>query len=187
MILKQLKKCLESEKKREKIFDIIVYGSFVKGKSKPNDIDIVVIFLEGSLKERLDIIQQIKLKIKLEFPIDIKQILLTDLFSSDFFARSGILLEGVSLFSGKKLCEQLGFKASTLFWYALEGLTHTEKVTFNYAIAGRGTSSGILKEFDGIRLVNGAVKIPIEKSLEFEEVFKLHKITYHKKNILEEY
>ena len=71
-MLKKLKKILKSEKGKS-IFDIVLYGSAVKGKSKPQDIDILVIFKYGSLKERLNKIQEIKNKLKrLELNIDVK-------------------------------------------------------------------------------------------------------------------
>ncbi len=185
-MLNKLKKYLESEKKNKNIFDIIIYGSFVKGKESPNDIDIVVIFLNGELRERLDKIQEIKNKMKeLNLKLDLKQILLKDLFSSDFFAKTGILLEGISIFKNKKLSEILGFKAYNLFCYSINNLTHTEKVKFNYILAGRNSSEGIIKNLKGERLVNSAIKIPIEKSLEFEEILKKNKINYKKKEILE--
>ena len=63
MILKELKKCLKSEKK-ENIFDIVIFGSLVKGSLEPRDIDVMVIFLDGSLKERLDAVQEIKNRLK---------------------------------------------------------------------------------------------------------------------------
>ena len=186
-MLKLLKKCLDSEKKDKTIFDIVVYGSSVKGKADARDLDIAVIFLEGTLRERLDKIQAIKnkLKQKITKKIDIKQILLQDLFSSDFLARTGILLEGESVFKGKKFCETLGFKAFSLFWYTLKGLTHSQKVKFNYILAGRNSLKGMLKNLEGERLANGAVKIPIQNSIEFEEVLKANKIEHKKKDILE--
>ena len=99
MILEKLKKYLKNERGKN-IFDIVVFGSLVKGKSSPRDIDILVIFLQGALRERLDAIQEIKNKLKSKFDlnIDIKQTLLKDLFSPEFLARTGILLEGYSTF-----------------------------------------------------------------------------------------
>jgi len=186
-MLKQLKKQFESEKKDKNIFDIIIYGSSVKGKTKARDIDVLVIFLDGSLRERLDKIQDIKGKVRNKTEnVDIKQIMLTELFSSDFFARTGVLLEGVSIFKGKKFSEILGFKGFTLFWYNLSNLNHTQKVKFNYILSGRGESKGMIKELNGERLVNGAIKIPIENSLEFEEIIRKNNIDYKKKNVLEE-
>lgn len=176
-----LKKHLESEKKDKSIFDIIIYGSSVKGKQTAYDIDILVIFLTGDLRERLEKIQGIKNKLK---KIDMKQILLQELFSSDFFARTGIFIEGISIFRNKPFSETLGFKAYSLFWYSLANMTHTQKVKFNYILAGRD-SKGIVTDLHGERLANGAIKIPIQYSLEFEEVLKANTVNYKKKDILE--
>ena len=180
-MLKNLKKYLDDKD----IFDIVVYGSFVKGKANPNDIDIMIIFLGGSLKERLDKIQDIKLKLKDKFKIDIKQMLLVDFFKTDFLAKSGIMLEGFSMLKNKKFCNTIGFKSYVLFWYNLKNLNHSQKVKFNYILAGRN-KKGIIEELKGIRLVNGAVKIPIESSLIFEDILKRNNIFYSKKSFLEE-
>ena len=186
MTLEKLKKYLKDER-RETIFDIIIFGSLVKGKLAPRDIDILVIFLQGALNERLDIIQEIKnkLKGKIDLNIDIKQALLKDLFSAGFLARTGAILEGYSVFHNKKFCETLGFSSYSLFWYNLKGMSHTQKVRFNYILAGRN-QKGVIELLHGIRLANGVVKIPIEYSLEFEEILKNNKVSYNKKNILEE-
>lgn len=186
-MLNTLKKQLESEKRDKAIFDIVLYGSALKGKESPRDIDIMVIFLEGLLKERLDKIQEIKFRIKKEMKqeIDIKQILLKELFSPAFLAKTGILLEGFSIFNDAPFSENLGFRSCALFWYNLDGLTHTQKVKFNYILAGRKTK-GIIEQLDGKRLVNGAVKVPMKNSIVFEEILKANNINYHKKNIMEE-
>jgi len=187
MMLKNLEKYLESEKKDKSIFDVVIYGSAVKGKEDTRDIDILVIFLEGNLEERLNKIQQIKfrLKNKIEPNIDIKQILLKELFSAEFLARTGAMLEGISVFKNKKFCETLGFTSFALFWYSLEGLMHSQKVKFNYILAGRG-KKGIIEDLSGKRLVNGAIIIPIENSLAFEKILNDNKVKYTKKNILQE-
>jgi len=185
-MLNTLKKYLESEKKDKNIFDIILYGSSTKEDAKARDVDLLVIFLSGTLRERLERIQEIKKKIKnTEKNIDIKQILLQELFSANFFARTGIFLEGMSIFKEKKFCETLGFQSFTLFLYSLKNLSHTQKVKFNYLLAGRNDMQGLIKELKGIRLVNGAIKIPISKANIFEEILQKNKILYTKKEILE--
>lgn len=185
-MLKILKKYLESEKKDKRIFDIVLYGSYVLGKEKARDTDILVIFLEGSLRERLDKIQRIKERLKKEINnIDIKQILIQDLFSQNFLARTGIFITGISVFNEKNFCEILGFRSFSLFLYNLKGLSHSQKVKFNYLLAGRNTK-GIIEELGGERLVSGAVKIPIKNSFVFEEILKSNKINYRKKDVLVE-
>jgi len=186
MTLEKLRKCLKTEKD-ESIFDIVVFGSLVKGKLSPRDADIMVIFLNGSLKERLGKIQTIKnhLNKKIDDPVDMKQMLLKDLFSAEFMARTGVLLEGFSIFKGRKFCQTLGFDSFTIFWYNLKQLSHTQKVKFNYILAGR-SQKGVVEMFQGKRLAGGVVKIPIEFSLEFEVILKKNNVQYDKRNILEE-
>jgi predicted nucleotidyltransferase len=186
-MLKNLKKNLKSEQKDKNIFDIVIYGSFIKDKDNFNDIDIMVIFKEGILKERLDKIQSIKNKLKklTNKKIDIKQMLLFDFFSKELLARSGLLLEGISVFNDKEFSQRLGFKAYTLFYYNLKNLSHTEKVKFNYILAGRN-SKGIIEELKAKRLANGVFKVPIENSIIFNKILKNNNVNFSKNNILEE-
>ena len=182
-MLKRLQKELSAEKKDKAIFDLLVYGSMIKGKAKPNDLDLIVIFRTGSLKERLEKIQLIKRKITSFKSIDIKGILWEELFQEHFFARSGILLEGVSLFDGRPFAEKIGFSAYSLFTYHLKDKSHTAKVKFNYLLRGRN-GPGILEKFSGKHLSPGTVQIPMIKSLEFEEILQRNNFQYKKQNIL---
>jgi predicted nucleotidyltransferase len=166
------------------VFDIVVFGSSVKGAASPRDYDAVVIFRGGELRDRLNKVQGFKEAIDIE-GLDIKQTTLNELFSSSFFARTGILLEGISIKEGQPFCNTLGFAASTLYWYTLSGLTHNEKIAFNYAIYGR-RRKGLLAELQGQMISRGAVKVPIKNSLQLEEALRLHKVSFRKKNILEE-
>ena len=184
-MLKDLRKFLNHEKKDKTIFDIVLYGSAVKGKTKPADIDIAVIFRQGKLKERLEKIQVIKKKIKLE-KIDVKGILWEELFQEEFFGRSGIFLEGISLFNGKPFSYKIGFEGFAIFIYNLSGKSHAEKVKFNYVLSGRNRI-GMTKRLDGKHLAPGVIQIPIKNSLEFEEVLQKHNINYYKKNFLVEH
>ena len=183
MMLTQLKQWLKKEQKDKTIFDIVLYGSSVKGKENPKDVDLLVIFREGSLKERLEKIQHIKRKIKVNVPVDIKSVLWHELFAEEFFARRGILTEGISIFDGKPFSLKLGFKGFTLFTYSLRAKNHTEKIKFNYVLRGR-TTQGMIKRLGGEHIAPGAILIPIGKSLEFEDVLKMHAIEYQIKNIL---
>jgi predicted nucleotidyltransferase len=115
-MLTTLQKALQAEKNNPTIFDIILYGSAVKGKSKPRDIDIVVIFRYGTVRERLAIIQNLKQKIRVSLEVDIKGILWEELFKPDFFARTGIFLEGISLLDGKPVAQKLGFQAGVVLF-----------------------------------------------------------------------
>jgi len=182
-MLKQLKSFLRNEKKDDSIFDIVVYGSSVKGKLNPNDIDLAVIFRRGSLKHRLEKVQSIKKNIQLEKKIDIKGILLEELFKESFFGREGIIFEGISMFDGKPFSAKLGFQGNSLFVYNFKGKTHAEKVKFNYVLSGRN-SKGIVEALEGKHLAPGIIQIPAKNSAEFESILSSHDITYSKKDVL---
>lgn len=182
-MLIELRNWLKSEQKDKEIFDIVLYGSAVKGKIKPADLDIVVIFRYGTLKERLDKIQEIKRRIKTKVNVDIKGIVWEELFQEEFFARSGIFLEGISLFSGEPFSKKIGYNSKVLFFYDLRKKNHKEKVKFNYLLNGR-KGEGILKKINALRLTPGVIEVSVEHCLEFEEILKLHQISHIKKPVL---
>ena len=182
-MLKQLQRKLAKEKKDKSIFDIILYGSAVKGKSKPNDLDIAVVFRQGALRERLEKIQQIKRKIENGGKIDIKGILLEELFREEFFARSGLFLEGISVFSSRPFAEKIGFSAYSLFVYSLKDKTHSQKVQFNYLLRGRD-KRGVLEMMEGKFVSPGAVIISPAHSVEFGEILQRNHIQHKKTDIL---
>lgn len=182
-MLKELKRKLRFELEKKEIFDIILYGSAIRRDSSPNDIDVMVIFLNGSLKERLEIIQQIKQKLDSK-KTDIKQMLLKDLFSAELLSRKGILTEGISFRTEKKFCERLGLQSYSLFFYNLEDKTHTEKVKFNYILSGR-TTSGVLKELSAKRIISGCITVPIENADILEKIMQDNEITYTRRDVLQ--
>ncbi len=161
------------------IFDIVLYGSAAKGKISPNDVDIAIIFREGTLKERLAKIQTIKKRISIEQKekIDMKGILWEELFKESFFARSGILVDGISLLDGKPFAQKIGFISYSIFIYTLQNKSHTEKIKFNYILSGR-KSKGMIALLEGKRLASGVIQIPTQHSLEFEDVLKKQNVTY---------
>ncbi len=182
-MLKQLQKRLILEKQNKAIFDIILYGSTAKGKSRPNDLDIAVIFRQSTLRERLDIIQQIKRKIEAGRKVDIKGILWEELFQEEFFARSGLFLEGTSIFDSRPFAEKIGFSAYSLFVYNLKNKTHSLKVQFNYLMRGRD-KKGVLEMMQGKFISPGAVIIPLAHSMEFEEILQRNGIQHKKTDLL---
>ena len=70
-----------------------------------------------------------------------------------------------------------------LFSYSLKKLNHNEKTKFTYSLIGRN-SEGIVKKVKGESLGKGAVIVPIENGLIFEEFLEKWKLDYKRKNIL---
>ena len=177
--------CKRFQKQNKEVFDIIIYGSIVKGKLDFNDIDLMIIFNTIPLKKRLEIAQNLKFHLKDEIQhIDIKTMNFEDFFDETFMARQGILIEGVSLIKNKSLAELMGFNGFSIFTYNLKNLDHNKKTQFTYALGGRN-SEGVLKSLKGASLGRGAVQIPIEHSNEFESFLQKWSINYKMKNILE--
>src|SRR3989344_7975621 len=84
---------------KEHIFDIVQFGSSILKDSKPNDIDIAVVFKAIPLKEQLEESQKIKRQLEQRFeqPIHINSYDLYSLFDEGNFAKENILFYGKSL------------------------------------------------------------------------------------------
>ena len=191
MMQKNYLKSLESESKKyknkENLFDIVIYGSFVKGKRKSNDIDIVFIFINTPLEKRAEISQEFKNKIKTkikEINLDIKTINLQELFSKEFFARQGIIMEGHSLIDKKPLQEKLGFESFEAFVLETKNLSNKKRVKFSYALNGRRGEGGFLDKVSGKRISQKVFLIPIKKSDLFKEFLEKSEIKFKSKHII---
>ncbi|MBT4376126.1 nucleotidyltransferase domain-containing protein [archaeon] len=186
MIAEKFLKLLTSESKKLKnkeIFDIVIYGSSVKGKRKINDIDIIFIFNNFPLEKRLEITQKFKSKINLK-NLDIKSINLKELFDKTFLARQGIILEGISLLDGKPFSKKLGFEGFTLFTYNTSKLSNTEKVKLTFALNGRREEKGLITKLDSKKLGNGKILVPIRNSNLFLEFLETRNIEFKLEQLL---
>ena len=176
--------CKKFKKENKEIFDIVIYGSFVKGKMDFNDIDLMVVFLETSLEKRLEIAQKLKFLMKKEIEkIDIKTMNFADFFDENFLARQGVIMEGKSLIKNKSLAELFGFDSFAVFSYKLKNLNHNKKTQFVYALSGRN-NKGVLESLNGISLGRGVALIPMHYSNEFEAFLQGWNIVYSLKKVL---
>ena len=78
--LKSLESISKKFSEKEKLFDIILYGSAVKGKDEPRDIDIVLIFFDKEIRERLDLAQNFKKYLPKTLRFDIQTLNVNDFF-----------------------------------------------------------------------------------------------------------
>ncbi|MDO8460562.1 MAG: nucleotidyltransferase domain-containing protein [Nanoarchaeota archaeon] len=166
------------------VLDIILYGSSVKGKLNPQDLDLLLIFNNLTLKERLDTLGKFKKLLSgVKGNFDVKTINLIELFDKNLLSRQGILIEGYSLINDKILAESLGFKGFSLFSYRLGNLDHNDKTKFTYALIGR-KGEGIIKKLGADHIGKGAILVPIENSIIFVEFLDSWKLKYKKKDVL---
>lgn len=167
--------------KNKDIFDIIIYGSAVRGKTKIRDIDVAVISSKKRMiEEKLHLAQQLKNEIKniFSYEMDIRCVDMEDLSDSAFLARKGIIAEGYSLIKNKPLVSLFGFETKVLFAYSLGKLKPSQKITFQYIMKGRRGQKGLLELREGKPLGKGVVIIPLRHCEEFKELFEKLNIDY---------
>lgn len=180
-MLKKLKKSLASIKTKE-IVDIVLFGSAVKGKLMPHDIDICVIFRDKIFPSLTNEIE--KRAKKLNLRAHISTLIVDNFFTSPHSLIKAILNEGISLLTGKSIAEQYGLVAYSLYSYSLTGMRASEKVRFVYAVKGRKSERGYISKIGGEWIANSCFMVPIEKDDDIIELLKEWKIRYKRKPFL---
>lgn len=157
--VKKLKQYLQ---KNNGIIDIILFGSFVKGKGNASDIDIALLS-ETSL-DRIKVRKD--LEAVLQKKIDVQILTLHD-YSKPLWI--SLIREGFSVKHDVFLHQLYKIEPLVLYKYSLKELTVSKKVMFERA----------LKNFAGIqRISNRVVLVPIPKSEEFNDLLKQWKIDF---------
>ncbi len=163
-------------KNHVEIKDIILFGSLLRGKEKPNDVDILLIF-----KKRIDKDIEYNLKNSFKkFSLIISIISKTEkeCFDPSFDVRESILFEGYSLLKSKFVSKDFGFASLGLFIYNTKFLTNTQKTKFYYAFNGRGKNKGLIRQWDAIKLSDNIITTPLNKIEQAKEFFEYWKISY---------
>lgn len=163
--------------KRKDILDVIIFGSSVKGKLNPNDIDICIIFRE---KIDTDLLNNLNKKFE--------NIHFSCLTSDDFFKKphaliKTLLFEGVSLINKKRISERYNMKSYSLYSYKIKDLANSKKVRFLYLIKGRKNEIGLIKEFNGEFIGSNSFIVPVEKDVEMREILDSWSIKFQRKSI----
>ena len=182
MSKKPFQSILESEaskiysKHRSDIVDILLFGSAARGKEKPNDIDILIIFID-----RIDytIAQELKNSVgsltKINVEVTPKNY--ASLFDENFPARESILTEGYSLINKIGIAHGLGFEPYAIFVYSLKEKTKSQRMMFYYALHGR-TTEGMLAKLNAKRFTDTAIICPVGSQEEMASFFTSHKIEF---------
>ena len=109
VLLKSSKELYQDYK--EKITDILLFGSFAKNKSQPGDIDIAIILKNTKEREILDLMK--KFGAFFDKEVHLNLILVETIFANPLFR---ILIdEGTSLLDNKPLYKQLGYESVAVF------------------------------------------------------------------------
>jgi len=162
------------------IWDIVIYGSIIRGKENPADMDIAIIISEKKLFAfKLELAQKLRQSLKFQnLKFDVKVVDFDDFQDSNFLARQGIILEGFSVTRNKFLGEIFGFKQYCIFKYGLQNLSLTKKRVFSYALSGRYGEEGLKNSKKIEQLGRGVLKVPIQHSEEFESFLQHYGVDY---------
>ncbi|MEK6939079.1 MAG: nucleotidyltransferase domain-containing protein [Nanoarchaeota archaeon] len=170
---KALKRILREKPNLE---DVILFGSVVRGKEKPGDIDILVLFKDKVNKEDEYLIRKELERYFKNLAIISKTI--NSLYDSAFDAREAILFEGISLISGKKLTDKFGLSPLGMFKYSFKEWSKLTKTKFYHAFNGRNGSLGFSKEVNAIKLSDGIVLVSLDKIEAMKEFLSSWNLSY---------
>jgi predicted nucleotidyltransferase len=165
---KNLKKLLP---KYKEIKDFIIFGSLVKGRYPPKDIDIALVVD----KKDISLVGEIKDKLNIK-NLDAEMINTEEIYQT----RLGLILisEGFSIKNNKFLREKIGISPMKIYTYEIKHLIQTKKVLF-----GRGLNQ-MIKDTKGIKLGAGSIMIPINQSGKFEDFLNTWELKYKTKEYL---
>lgn len=164
--------------KKNRVFDVILFGSLVRGKSQPNDVDLCVLIRDSDEKKTLELVDSLAQALKeskCKFQINI--LTLGDFVGGNSMAKT-LLNEGVSIRESKKFAQIFGFKNQSLFTYSLKSFKDSERVKLHYLLNGRNGSQGVLKEIKGRLVGKGVIIVPTENEDILKEVFDRWKVSY---------
>lgn len=161
-------------KKYKSIYDFIIFGSAVKGKMSPRDIDIAVI-LESKNPALIG-------EIKTEIDKHIKNAHLQAVSYEDFLKSKlpyHMLSEGYSIKNKEFLFKKSGVLRKTLYTFELNDLLQNKKVMFNKGLRY------MVKQTKAEKIGKGAVLAPVTASGEFDDFFSQWNRKIRKKEFFE--
>jgi len=175
----KLRKKLKNYLNNKAIIDVLIIGSAIKSKFKPNDLDIIVLFRDNSDSSE-NLLYNIKKSLKIQ-NLHIEPLFIDNLFKSKI--SSSIIHEAISLKYNSSLSELLGYKGFSLFSFSLEKLPNVKKVRFAQTIYGRN-KDGLLSKSKGRVLGKGAFIIPVESEGFFKELMATFDVNYKVSRVL---
>ena len=165
---------------QNEISDAVIFGSALKEKSKPGDVDICILFKRIAQEK----VGKILSKMKNEIPknVHMSWIFVDEMLTSQL--SKTLIEEGYSLSREKFLHEIIGYDSGVIFSFKLDNLEKNKKVLFSYALHGKNTEGGMLKMANGLELGRAVVLIPVEKSEDFREFLEGWSVNFKMRKVL---
>lgn len=170
--------------RKERVVDIILFGSSVRGNAKPGDIDLCILINDKDELKSLDLVDSLGRVTKTISPTIQINILTTSEFTTGNSLAKTLLLEGISVKTKKRVAQIFGFQSTSIFVYTLSHFSSSERVRFHYALRGRYGSEGILKKTEGYFWNAGTIVVPTQKEDQLKEFFVTWKVKFILKRAL---
>lgn len=159
----------------KEVQDIILFGSFLRGKNHAQDIDILVVFandvektVEKNIRESLRIVDsRVSVISKSQDTIQ----------DAGFLARDTIAIEGYSLLTNQFLMDKHGLTPVHMFLTDIGRLNRSDKQRFYYALNGR-SEPGVLDNLCAVRLANDTFIVPVVRAAIFEDFLNYWNISF---------
>lgn len=156
-------------KKYSDIKDIIIFGSYVKGKDMPNDIDIALL-MDKVEPKMIGLVEN-----ELNFKADIELIDFFMFYAGNLFI--SFINEGFSIKKNMFLRDLLGIKPVKIYIYDLKSMNKSKKTLFGLALKKN------IKKTKGEKISIGSVLIPIESTGYFEDFLDAWGLKYKTKEM----
>jgi len=165
--------------KKNRIFDVILFGSSARGKLNPKDIDLCIIINDSDEKKSIELVNSLGRLCDAHITI----LTLGALISGNTLAKT-LFNEGYSIKNSRLLAENIGFKNKSIFIYTLKKFSPSKRVQFHYLLKGRHGAKGILKEAEGSFMGSGSIIVPVSKEDLLKQVFDKWNVDYKIKRAL---
>lgn len=165
--------------KKNRIIDVILFGSSVRGKTKVGDIDLCILIKNEDEKKSIDLVDSLSGLV----PNSHVNILTLSAFIEGNSLVKTLMQEGVSIKNKRNFSLLFGFSNQSLFIYSLKKFIPSKRVRFHYMLKGR-KSRGILKEVNGRFIGTGSILVPTSKEDTLMEVFEQWDVDYKVERIL---
>lgn len=181
--MKKLKASLKSFLRKESyLVDLILFGSALKGKVKPGDVDLIAL-VRGSDPEK---IENILYKLRkngeeLELDLHTEPIIVDYMFDPKVYPL--LLHEGFSIRCSEFIHKKLNLQPLVLITYLLESKSASDKVRFSYALYGRNKGEGLLGKISGRTVGKGSILIPISQQEVIRAFFKQWEVEYQEQRV----
>ncbi|MBI5390190.1 nucleotidyltransferase domain-containing protein [Candidatus Woesearchaeota archaeon] len=169
--------------KHPAVVDVIIFGSTVKEKEKPADLDVAILFKDEDYKVIESIGKEIKELLPSGILLHYEPLMMTQLLHEPMLLT--LLHEGFSVRRNAFISASLKTKSLVLVTYSLTHLIHSKKTLFGYALKGRTGKEGLMKKVDAVISGRNSLLVPTEHFEELVSFLKLWGVPFTRKRVLE--